>query len=165
MLNKISMQKYVTIVRCLAASHSKVPCTFTYRHSVRYLAPSHADMVRDMNTDMDRDMLQGRCTCSFIRNQHIEEVGRQPSNKGLIMLKERKGKTPIFASLKTYNHNYLKILKENMRLKMENQKLKKKVKKLKRDRSHRMNTLLQAIETKKKPLKKINEGDMVNVEQ
>jgi hypothetical protein len=52
-----------------------------------------------------------------------------------------------------------------MRLKMENQWLKKKVRRLKRDRIHRMNTLLQALEIEEKSLKKINEGDMLNIEQ
>lgn len=99
MLNKISMQKYVTIVRCLAASHSKVPCTFTYRHSVRYLAPSHADMDRDMNTDMDRDMLQGsqwQCTRHNTpdKNRHgkrVSDVGT-----GRIILYQLKGLRDLY---------------------------------------------------------------------
>jgi hypothetical protein len=60
----------------------------------------------------------------------LDATTLQPEFEGT-QRKKRKGKTPIFPSFKSYNLGYLKVLRENMKLKMENRKLKKKIRKLK----------------------------------
>jgi hypothetical protein len=87
--------------------------------------------------------------------EEISENNIQNEEQGTLSIqkKTRKCNNHVFPPFRACNFGYLKLLRENRRLRMKNQKLKRKIRKLKKERSNRMDTLLKSIETNEPPKK------------